>query len=76
MSDLSFDKLFGDAKLDVECPNCNKKIKFTLKQVGTKIKCTHCSSQISLEDDNNSVKNSKKGIDKSLKELSDAFKNF
>jgi len=75
MSDFDFSSLFGDSKIDIDCPNCNRKITFSLNDVGKTIKCPKCSTLINLKKDS-SFDNSVKSVDKSLKELENAFKKF
>ena len=75
MSDLNFESLFSDAKLDMDCPKCNSKVYFKLEDVGGTIKCTNCSTEIHLKKDD-SYDKSVKSVDKSLKDLDDTLKNF
>ena len=75
MSDLDFNSLFGDSTLDMNCPNCNSKVTFKIKDVGKTIKCKHCSTEITLSKDA-SYNKSVKSVDKSLKELEKTLKNF
>lgn len=75
MSNLNFQSLFGDAELDLDCPNCSHNIPFTMDQVGTIIKCPNCSVEIDLQksDEYDEVTDS---INESLEELDDIFENL
>jgi len=75
MSDLNFNSLFGDASLDMDCPKCNSKVPFTLKDAGKTIKCPNCSVKIQL-DKSDDFDKSAKDVDSSLNELNNTLKNF
>ncbi|MCX8167309.1 MAG: hypothetical protein N3E37_05675 [Candidatus Micrarchaeota archaeon] len=75
MSKLDFNSLFGNPELNMECPNCHNKITFTLKDVGSTLKCSKCSTLITLKKDR-SFDKSIKSIDDSLKDLDNVFKKF
>lgn len=70
--------MFGDAKLDMNCPNCEKEFKVKYKQLskpGNKIKCPHCRENITITQDNK-TKRELDGANKALKDLDKTFKNF
>lgn len=63
--------------VELECPECNRTIKVTLKQVAEEVKVTcYCRQSIQLKDDNGSAKKSIKEINKSFNDLEKAFKNL
>lgn len=75
MSNLDFNSLFGDSKLEVTCPKCHSKFPFAVKEVGSSVICPHCSSPIDLVKDK-SFDKSVKSVNNSLKDLEDTLKNF
>lgn len=64
-------------RVKVECPECNRSINVTLKQVANEalIKC-NCGHEIQLKDNNGSSKKAIKDVNKSFKDLERTLKNF
>lgn len=78
MSKLNLESLFGDADLDMDCPECNHQFKVKFKQLskaGNKVKCPRCREDITITHDSK-TKKELKSVDKSLEDLDKAFKNF
>lgn len=75
MSKTDFNSLFGDSTIDFKCPSCNHKVKVSLKQLGTVVKCPHCSVNIELEKDAGYNK-ATKDVDKSLKDFEKSLNNL
>lgn len=63
--------MLEDAEIDFNCPNCEKKITIKIKQVGGRVVCSHCKSEIELVDDG-----VKKAIKEADKAIDDLFKKF
>jgi hypothetical protein len=63
--------------VELDCPDCKKKIKVTLKQIADEatIKCT-CGQSIKLTDSKGSAKKSIRDINKSFKDLERTFKKL
>lgn len=61
----------------VDCPECNRSISVTLKQVAneTLIKC-NCGQEIQLKDSNDTNKKAIRDVNKSFKDLERTLKNF
>ena len=67
----------NNQEVEHDCPNCGKKFKFTLKNLGNgdTVKCRYCNQSIKLETDNKSKKEFKE-MQKSVKSLEKSLKNF
>jgi len=67
----------NNQEIEHDCPSCGKKIKFTLKQLGTgaTIKCRYCRDDIKLAPDNKS-KREYRDMQKAVKNLENTLKNF
>lgn len=66
--------LLGDQKVEITCPGCTHTFNAYAKNVfkkNAKLTCPGCNSDIDIENNE-----SLKGIEKSLKELTNAFKDF
>lgn len=61
----------------LDCPECNKGVAVTLKQVADEalVKCS-CGQEIQLKDNKGSGKKAIKDINKSFKELDRTLKGF
>jgi predicted Zn finger-like uncharacterized protein len=67
---MDVSKLFKGQKLEIPCPNCQKKFTIdagTAFKKGSTVTCSHCNSTIKL-DNNDSIKSVEKELDK-LKNL-------
>ncbi|MDE5619502.1 MAG: hypothetical protein K2I80_03120 [Ruminococcus sp.] len=38
-----------ESEIDIDCPNCEKEITFTISDVGSSITCPYCNQIINLE---------------------------
>lgn len=81
----SFDKLFGDEKLTIDCPVCGRRFKVKMRQLtrdGSIIHCPSCETDIELQHDATTkrtlrdVERATKKFEKSLKDLEKAFKKL
>ena len=61
----------------VDCPECNRSISVTIKQVANEalIKC-NCGQEIQLKDSNGTNKKAIKDVNKSFKDFEKTLKNF
>ena len=61
----------------VDCPECNRAISVTLKQIANEalIKC-NCGQEIQLKDNNGTNKTAIKDVNKSFKDLERTLKSF
>jgi uncharacterized Zn finger protein (UPF0148 family) len=64
---------FDDYELDLECPECNFSLAFTLSKIGSTIVCPNCNTQITLESDSDETIHS---LNESLSEIEDLFDTF
>ena len=65
-------------KIDLNCPECGSKNEVTLKQVENQeiIKCSGCKKDITLTDEDGSVKRAVADINKAAKSLENTIKKF
>lgn len=75
MSDLSFESLFGDASLEIDCPECGALVPFNFNDVGGIIKCPNCSTEIQLDKADN-FDESVESVNNSLEDFEKTLKNF
>jgi hypothetical protein len=67
----------GKQKIDIECPECNRKVSVTLDQVAEEqIVTCPIGHKIQLQDKDNSAREGIKDINKSFKDLERTIKNF
>lgn len=71
----SFNDLFGDAEIDIECPNCKKSFTIMINQIGSTVVCPSCQSSVELKKDS-SFNDSVENITDALDEFNETFKNF
>lgn len=75
MSDFDLMSLIGNDTLEMNCPNCNAKVPFTLNSAGKSIECPQCKVKINLNKSNDFDENIDTTKD-SLKELEETINNF
>ena len=68
----------GKQKIDIDCPNCRRKIQINLDQVARQqiVKCNSCSQDIQLQDSNGSAKKGVRDMNKAFKDLERTLKSF
>jgi len=68
---------FNSQKIEINCPECNRSISVTLQQIANQatVKCM-CSQFIQLQDKNGSFKKGVNDMNKSMKDLENAFKKL
>ncbi|WP_374718175.1 MJ0042-type zinc finger domain-containing protein [Neobacillus sp.] len=85
MKDISFDDLFGDQEIDLECPECNGtfQVEFAIiSKDNAEVTCPHCNVTIRMEHDDTTKKTLRdsdralKDFNKSLNDLERSFKKF
>ncbi len=85
MKKMSLESMFGDEKIDIDCPACSHNFSAKFKEVmGDKhiIKCPGCGQDIEINHDDTTKKtltDSNKALgelDESLKKLERTFKKF
>lgn len=81
----SLESLFGDDKIDIDCPQCQHRFKVKFKDVmkdGVVVNCPSCRTDIELQHDDTTKKTlhdagrSAQNFDKSLEKLDKTFKKF
>jgi DNA-directed RNA polymerase subunit RPC12/RpoP len=75
MSDFDLMSLIGNDELELDCPNCNAKIPFTLNSANEPIECPKCNSKISLQKSADFDETVEASND-ALKEFENTLKNF
>lgn len=75
MSDIDLMSSIRNHTLEMDCPNCNAKVPFTLNNAGKSIECPNCKVKINL-DKSNDFDKSIDSVNDSVKELENTFKNF
>lgn len=75
LSNLNFNSLFGDADIEIDCPECNEVFTIKLSQVGSTVECPHCSVNINLEKDA-SFDDEVATANNALSEFDEALRNF
>lgn len=85
MTEFTLESLFGDEKIEVDCPSCDLEFYISFKDVMNDksiVQCPGCRQDIEFVHDEttkNTLTNSDKALkkfDKSLKELNKTFKKF
>jgi predicted Zn finger-like uncharacterized protein len=65
-------------KLDIECPNCSRKLQVTLEQVAKEVSvnCPSCRQGIKLVDKGKSTASGMKNLNKAFSDLDKSLKNL
>ena len=68
----------GKEKIKINCPDCNRLLTVTLKQVAnqTTISCTGCGNRVKLVDDKGSTRKGVTEINRSFQKLERTLKIF
>lgn len=85
MTEMDLESLFGDEKLDIDCPQCQSKFSVRFKEVltdGNIVQCSHCKVDIHLNHDETTQKTltdsdkALKEFNKTMNKLEKTFKKF
>lgn len=85
MIDISFDSLFGDQEVEIDCSACGQTFQVPFKKVaedGATVICPSCKTDIIIEHDDTTKKTLKdssselKQFNKSMKDLEKAMKKL
>lgn len=70
--------MFDEIEIDIPCPNCNKKLKTTVKNLRTNpiLHCKHCGDDIKINADTSKFDRETQKVEKSLKKLKKTLKKF
>ncbi|WP_442951508.1 MJ0042-type zinc finger domain-containing protein [Paenibacillus sp. GYB004] len=85
MPNTTLESLFGDEKIDIDCPQCQNRFKVKFKQVakdGSIVSCPSCHTNIELRHDDTTKKTltdadkASRDFEKTLNQLDKTFKKF
>lgn len=70
--------MFDEIEIDIPCPNCNNKLKSTVKKLRTNpiLHCRHCGNDIKINADTSKFDRETQKVEKSLKKLKQTLKKF
>lgn len=70
--------MFDEIEIDASCPNCDNKLKTTVKKLRTNpvLHCKHCDDYIKINTDTSKLDRKTQEVEKSLKNLSKLSKNL
>ena len=63
--------MFDEIEIDIPCPNCDNKLKTTVKKLRTNpvLHCKHCGDDIKINADTSKFDRETQKVEKSLKKL-------
>ncbi len=70
--------MFDKIEISIPCPNCNKKLKTTVKNLRTNpiLHCKHCGDDIKINAYTSKFDRETQKVEKSLKKLKQTLKKF